>query len=72
MSIQILNAPLSRLSLGHGGPRDLAAVANGLKETSLIAGHITDATNKGVSSLAMPQSLPACLETMLVARAACG
>ena len=57
---------LSRLSLGHGGPRDLLAIANGLKGASRIAGHITDAVNRGVSSLAMPQSLPACLETMVL------
>ena len=57
---------LSRLSLGHGGPRDLAAIANGLKGASRIAGHINDAINNGVSSLAMPQLLPACLETMLL------
>ena len=49
---------LSRLSLGHGGPRDLAAIANGLKGASRIAGHINDAINNGVSSLAMPQLLP--------------
>jgi DNA mismatch repair protein MutS len=57
---------LSRLSLGHGGPRDLAAIANGLKGASRIAGHINDAINNGVSSLAMPQLLPACLETILL------
>ncbi len=57
---------LSRLSMGHGGPRDLAAIANGLTGTSQIAGYITDVANKGVSSLAIPQSLPDCLETMLL------
>jgi len=55
---------LSRLSLGHGGPRDLAAIANGLTGTGHIARYITDSANKDVSSLSMPQSLPACLEAM--------
>ena len=57
---------LSRLSLGHGGPRDLAAIVNGLKGASQIEGCINEAANKGISSLAMPQSLPTCLETMLL------
>ena len=57
---------LSRLSLGHGGPRDLAAIANGLTGTSHIARYITDSANRGVSGLSMPQSLPACLESMLL------
>ncbi len=57
---------LSRLSLGHGGPRDLAAIANGLTGTSHIARYITDAANSGVSSLSMPKPLPACLESMLL------
>ena len=57
---------LSRLSLGHGGPRDLAAIANGLIAASQIAGYITDAANKGIGSLVMPKSLPACLEIMLL------
>ena len=50
---------LSRLSLGHGGPRDLAAIAMAQKEQP-DCGHINDAINTGVSSLAMPQLLPAC------------
>ena len=56
---------LSRLSLGHAGPRDLAAIANGLTGASQIAGHITDAASKEVSGLAMPQSLLPCLEIIL-------
>ena len=56
---------LSRLSLGHGGPRDLAAIVNGLTGASQIAGHITDAASKELSSLMMPQSLLPCLEIML-------
>ncbi len=57
---------LSRLTLGHGGPRDLAAIANGLKGAGLIAGLINDALTTGVNSLAIPKSLPTCLETMLL------
>ncbi len=57
---------LSRLSLGHGGPRDLAAIVTGLTGASQIAGHITDAASKGLSNLVMPLALPACLETMLL------
>ena len=59
---------LSRLSLGHGGPRDLAAIANGLTGAKQIAGFIADVEEKGVSGLAPPQSLPACLKSMLLER----
>ena len=59
---------LSRLSLGHGGPRDLANIANGLDGAGEIAAQIKAVAAKGMGGLALPDGLPDCLDMMLCPR----
>jgi len=59
---------LSRLSLGHGGPRDLANIANGLDSAGEIVAQIKAVTAKGIGGLALPDGLPDCLDMMLCPR----
>ena len=56
---------LSRLSLGHGGPRDLAAIAAGLDGAGTIAGHIGRCIANSMAGLAEPRQLTALVDTML-------
>ena len=59
---------LSRLSLGHGGPRDLANIAGGLDSAGQIVAQIRAVAASGISGLALPDALPACLDVMLAPR----
>ncbi|MBL6595799.1 MAG: DNA mismatch repair protein MutS [Candidatus Puniceispirillum sp.] len=59
---------LSRLSLGHGGPRDLANIADGLESAGQIVAQIRAVAASGISGLALPDALPACLDVMLAPR----
>jgi len=62
---------VSRLSLGHGGPRDLANIANGLDSAGDIASQIKAVAAKGIGGLALPDGLPDCLDMMLRPRGLC-
>ena len=56
---------LSRLSLGHGGPRDLAAIADGLVGAGAIAGHIGQCVAKSVAAPVEPDQLSLLVDAML-------
>ena len=56
---------LSRLTLGHGGPRDLAAIAAGLVGAGAIAGHIGQCMGNSVAVPVEPDQLSALVDTML-------
>ena len=55
---------LSRLILGHGGPRDLAAIASALEGAGTIATVIQRSMTKAVASLTVPQDLGGLVEAM--------
>ena len=55
---------LSRLSMGHGGPRDLAALAAGLKGAAGIVALVRTVLASGFATVGQPDDLPACLDQM--------
>ena len=67
-----LDRALSRLSLGRGGPRDLAAIRNGLEQAGAIAGicasaHLPDLLATAAQSLTGFDDLAALLDAALIA-----
>ena len=55
---------LSRLSMGHGGPRDLAALAAGLEGASTIVGIVRTVLASGFATVGQPDDLPVFLDQM--------
>ncbi|MGB2288514.1 MAG: DNA mismatch repair protein MutS, partial [Candidatus Puniceispirillaceae bacterium] len=55
---------LSRLSMGHGGPRDLAALATGLEGASTIVGMVRTVLASGFATVGQPDDLPVFLDQM--------
>lgn len=67
-----LDRALSRLSLGRGGPRDLAAIRNGLEQAAIIAGicancQLPELLNTATQSLTGFDELTALLDVALIA-----
>ncbi|MCX7565902.1 DNA mismatch repair protein MutS [Sulfitobacter sp. F26169L] len=70
-SVPDLERALSRLSLGRGGPRDLASIRNGLSEAeylhqSLTSQHLPDLLKTAVQNLAGHETLVALLDDALI------
>ncbi len=55
---------LSRLSMGHGGPRDLAALAAGLNGAATIVALVRTVLASGFATVGQPDDLPVFLDQM--------
>ena len=55
---------LSRLSMGHGGPRDLAALATGLDGAATIVASVRTVLASGLATVDHPDDLPVFLDQM--------
>ena len=55
---------LSRLSMGHGGPRDLAALANGLNGAATIVALVRTVLESGLATVGRPDDLLVFLKQM--------
>ena len=55
---------LSRLSMGHGGPRDLAALASGLNGAAAIVASVRTVLASSLATVVQPDDLPAFLDQM--------